>query len=188
MKNGTSVMTFVEDPNHSMQPVLLSRSIYQKAIEAFVIVCADVVLLNPERHTIFLTKRRHKPMNELWIIGGRIMAGESEFAAIQRKFKHETSLEIEHSRFKFLTMVRYFCEDRQQEPQNRGSDNLSYTFTLELTPGELLTASRSLDPDEYDKSFGLKEFTREDLLAAKVNNAILYFYDLIFPETETPKS
>lgn len=121
-------------------------------------------------------------MDGWWIIGGRVMAGEPEFAAIQRKFKHETSLTINCKRFNFLTMVRYFCEDREQEPQTYGLDSLAYTFFLELEPGELLQANNSLDPDEYDSAIGLKEFTREDLLAAKVHNAILYFYDLIFSE------
>ncbi|MDO8430716.1 MAG: NUDIX domain-containing protein [Candidatus Taylorbacteria bacterium] len=175
---------YLEDPHFKMSRVFLSDKTYNEAIESFVIVDVDVIFINRVNKTILLlAKRRVKPMQGLWLIGGRVFAGESENDAIMRCVKRETSLDLPNDRFHFITMNRYIWKDREQEPQDKGSDNLCYTFAAELSPEERVTASNHLDKDEYDTKIGLQEFSLESLKEHKVHQAILDLYQLLFPFT-----
>lgn len=174
--------TYAQDPHFVMPKKFLSEGTYSNAIESFVIVDADVALINKDNKKILLVRRRQKPMPGLWLVGGRILAGEEVLNAIQRILKRETSLEIEASRFDFVIINRYLWSERKQEPQDRGSDNLCYTFALALDQDEVKAASGHLDAEEYDTSAGLREFSREELVRESVHPAIIDLYDLIFPE------
>ena len=172
---------YLQNPHFKMAKKFLSEGTYSEAIESFVIVDTDVVLVNKDsKKILLLARRRHKPMQGLWVIGGRIFAGENELSAIQRIFKRETSLEIAPSRFHFVAMNRYIWSEREQEPQDKGSDNLCYTFGLVLDANEIKIVSGHLDKEEYDSSSGLQEFSREELINENVHPAIIDLYDSIF--------
>jgi ADP-ribose pyrophosphatase YjhB (NUDIX family) len=172
---------YIEDPHHKMSRKFLTDQVYSEAIESFVIVDADVLFINKENKTLFLLARRKaKPMQGLWVIGGRIYAGESERDAICRLTKSETSLEFGPDHFNFLCMNRYVWKDRQQEPQDKGSDNLCYTFTAELTQEERAIVSKNLDPEEYDTTLGLQEFSGEMLEEQGVHPAIIDMHKVLF--------
>jgi hypothetical protein len=178
----TRPRTYLQNPHFKMKRSYLDDETYAKAIESFVVVDADTLLVNQENQTIILlARRRHKPMQGLWMIGGRIFAGEDEVLAIQRVFQRETSLAIDADRFHFIGMHRYIWSEREQAPQSAGSDNLCYNFALALTSDEIATVASHLDPEEYDLSAGLQEFGREDLLANGGHQAILDLYDALFP-------
>ncbi len=170
-----------EDPNHQIPNVFLSDEAYAEAMKAMVIVCADTILINPEKRTVFLTQRAVKPIKDWWLIGGRVKAGEGALEAMQRAFKRETGLDVELGRFQFVSMNRYHWKDREQVPQETGSDNFSYTFFLTPTDKELDTIGRSLEKTEYVKDAGLKEFDRNQLVKIGVHQVIIDLYDTIFP-------
>ena len=175
--------TYFEDPHFKMGRKFLSDETYAEAIESFVIVDADVLFINRTNKSVFLLARRKvKPMQGLWLIGGRIFAGEPERAAIARLVKRETSLSIAPDRFEYLCINRYLWTDREQEPQNKGSDNLCYTFALEVSDEEKQISSEHLDPDEYDTTTGLQEFDKKMLEAGSVHQAIRDLYDIVFDE------
>ncbi|TSC79454.1 MAG: hypothetical protein G01um101429_441 [Parcubacteria group bacterium Gr01-1014_29] len=153
---------------------------YSHALDMFVIVCVDAVLVNREHKTIYLARRRAKPMQGWWVVGGRMRAGEKEQDAIRRKFLQETSVDVDPARFEFLRMNRYFWKDRQQEPQENGNDSLAYTFAIELTKQELRQVSENLERNEYEASGGLREFTREELIEEGIHEAIIDLYDQIY--------
>lgn len=171
---------YQEDPNFRMSPEEMSDAEYAKAITRMIIVCADVLFINPEHKTLYLAKRSVDPWPGWWLIGGRINAGETAQEGIARKMKLETSLAVTPDRFQFLAMNRYVFTKRKQEPQEKGTDNLAYTFSLVLTPDERAVVAVNLDPHEYDHSVGLREFSREALVTEKVHPAVLDLYDAVF--------
>ena len=178
MENNFLPKIFVENKDHTISSQNLSDEEYAKAISNLIVVCGDVLFINKTNKSVYLAKRISKPMQGLWLIGGRRKAGESPLLGITRKLKQETGLDIESSRFEFLTIVEYLWEDRQQEPQNTGTHGLAYTYAIELSEEEIKNAAVNLDADEYDKAFGLKEFSKQDLLDHKAHPALLYFFDL----------
>lgn len=166
--NVLPVLLYKEPGFKGLEKKFMSESAYSEALTSLVIVCTDVLLVNRVNKTVYLAKRRSKPMNDWWLIGGRMYAGELPEESMARCFKRETSVEIEKNRFKFVALNRYFFKDRQQTPQNIGCDSLCYTFILEPTKEELNKIS--LDSNEYQG--GIREFTRETISREKVNEAI----------------
>ncbi|MFH0806307.1 MAG: NUDIX domain-containing protein [Candidatus Brennerbacteria bacterium] len=171
---------FVEDPSHTMERVYLSTGVYAEAMRAFIVACADVVIVDRARKTFWLTQRRHRPMMGIWWIGGRRYTGEDAVTSARRAFARETKMELPPERFHFLTIYEYHWKDREEQPQNAGSHTLAYLFTVELSEGERAQISRSLDAEEYTEGSGLTEFTREDMVAKNIHPAILDAYDRIF--------
>lgn len=179
----TQPETYSEDPHFKMVKKYLSDEVYAETIESFIIVDADVLFINRVNKSVFLLARRKvKPMQGLWLIGGRVFAGEPERTAITRLVKREAGLEIAPERFEYLRMNRYLWTEREQQPQNKGSDNLCYTFILEISDEEKQIASKHLDPHEYDTTTGLQEFNKEELEKENVHKAITDLYDLVFEE------
>lgn len=175
------INSYREDPNHTMPFKFLSTEVYSEALESFVIACADAMIFNSERKTVFLAKRAIYAMKGWFTIGGRCYAGETETASIQRIMKRETCLTIGPERFTLIRMHRYFCSHREQPPQEKGGDYLDYIFSVELTVEEI--AQVSLDSVEYEQR-GLKEFSREDLVALyieeDIKGVLVDIYDTIF--------
>ena len=168
-----------EASNHRIQPVRLDDKTYAEAIQSFVIVCTDAIVFNRERRTVFLARRLVKPMQGWWIIGGRMQAGESPHQSMRRCFKRETSLDLPDERFNLLRLNRYLWKDREQEPQNAGSDDLCFTFSIELTKQEIQKASQALERDEYEAG-GLSEFNYAKLNREGVNPIIIDLFDQFF--------
>jgi colanic acid biosynthesis protein WcaH len=68
---------------------------YQQIIEVLPILCVDVVVKNP-RGEYLLIKRANEPRRgQWWVIGGRLLKGETLEEAVVRKVREETSLEVE---------------------------------------------------------------------------------------------
>lgn len=172
---------YVENPEHRMVRVCLDEATYAEAITTFVIVCTDACIVNRARRTLWLARRAVKPMKGIWWIGGRRFAGEKPAESMYRCFKRETGLDLPGNRFQFVLIAEYLWKDRQQEPQDEGSHNLAHTFAVELDAAELAQARTGLERGEYDRDFGLQEFTREQLVMAGAHSVIIDFYDAVFP-------
>ncbi|MBI4142796.1 NUDIX domain-containing protein [Candidatus Uhrbacteria bacterium] len=171
----------VEDPLHVMRGEFLPEAVYAQAIASFIIVCTDAIILTPGHRTLALVRRQALPMRGLWCIGGRRFAGERAEASMRRCFRRETGLDLPEDRFTFLHIVEYRWKNRQQEPQGAGSHDLSYQFTVSLDPDERAHAVAHLDPNEYDRSFGIRDFTRAQLIVAGAHYGVLDWYDAVFP-------
>ena len=172
---------YVEDPRHQMPSVYLPETVYAQAIGSFIIVCTDALVMNRTQRTIALVQRIARPMRGFWCMGGRRQAGERAEASVRRCFQRETQLALPEKRFHFLGAYEYHWKDRAQEPQDTGSHNLSYQFTVELDADERAFVAGHLDPREYDPAFGLQDFTRPELVAAGAHAVILDWYDTLFP-------
>jgi colanic acid biosynthesis protein WcaH len=68
---------------------------YQQIIEVLPILCVDVVITNT-RGEYLLIKRANEPRKgEWWVIGGRLLKGETLEGAAVRKVLEETSLQVQ---------------------------------------------------------------------------------------------
>jgi len=187
MKTNTNKCVFSKEPSLYRQrgathfnKTRLSDKEYSKITQSMIIVCTDALIINRNKKTVFLAKRRAKPATgEWWYIGGRTFAGETFGKSVQRCFKRETGLIIPVSKFKFINIQNFIWAERQQHPQNIGTHPISFAFAVELTKKELAKISGSLDKKEYAGS-GLKEFSRNELVKQRVHPAIIEGYDRIF--------
>ena len=167
----------------------LDDTTYARAIESFVVVTTDAIIVERSQQAVWLARRCVKPFPDWWIIGGRLCAGEDEREGMRRSFARETGLMVAPGRFRLISFKRYLHSEREQKPQNTGSDCLSYTFSIELTPEERAMASQKLHPSEYDAALGLREFNREEILhefagrEGAQSAALLDMYDEIFSRT-----
>jgi len=170
-----------ESTKHRMKQVFLPDDMYEAALRSFVCVNTDCVIVSKTRRTFWLAKRAVKPMPGNWIIGGREFAGELPAHSMQRNFNKETGIWLPESRFQFVMMTRYLWKDREQEPQDAGSDNLAYTFMVELSDEEVQIVAGRLERKEYEAGYGLREFSRTQMIAAKVHPVLVDLHYAIFP-------
>tara|TARA_B110000438_G_scaffold293842_1_gene334338 strand:+ start:4011 stop:4445 length:435 start_codon:yes stop_codon:yes gene_type:complete len=67
---------------------------YSKMIENLPIFCVDIIIKN-DRQEYLLIKRDNEPKKgEWWVIGGRVLKGETARDAVIRKVKEETNLQV----------------------------------------------------------------------------------------------
>lgn len=172
---------FVEDPDHVIQRYRLSDAEYAAAISGFVIYCVDVILIDRERKVFYLARRRSKPMGDrYWVIGGRVLVGQTAHEAVCSKLRGETQLTVAEERLEFVTCIEYRWKDRQQTPQDAGCHAFAQIFALEVSDEELATANSNLDPNEYHTEEGLRAFTRDDLVNEGTFESLVYLYDKVF--------
>ena len=158
------LITYVEEGFKGMEKVFLTDEEYARAIEAFIVPCVDIIIIDPDRTKVYLTYRIAKPIqNKWWFIGGRRAAGIMPREAAQQVFKRETSLEVAPERFLFITIAEYLLKDRAQIPQTKAVHTQGYTYALALTPEERAIVAANVDSKEYDASKGLKAFTQGEL-------------------------
>lgn len=68
---------------------------YKKIVEVLPILCVDVIIKNSKGEYL-LIKRANEPLkDQWWVIGGRVLKGESLEQAAKRKVKEEAGLEID---------------------------------------------------------------------------------------------
>jgi len=161
------------------EPEFLEEEVYNAAMRSFVVVCTDAIIFSRKEKAIYLAKRRIRPMKDWWVIGGRSFTGELPEESIARCFERETDLKLPKKRFKMFCINRYLWKDRQQEPQEMGSDNLAYTFVVELSEKEIKAVSGKLNKEEYE-DIGLEKFDLKRLRREKVHPMIISAYKQIF--------
>src|SRR4051794_22325013 len=84
-----------EAPDYQMESVFLSNENYTAAISSMIIVCADTILYNRERRTVYLALRSVHPMMGYWILGGRVRRGEDGWEAMIRLLKTDTGRDFD---------------------------------------------------------------------------------------------
>ncbi len=162
-----------------LKPVFMTGEVYEQASRSMIIDCTDVLLYDRARRVVWLATRRSKPMQGLWVIGGRRKPGETPTQSVLRCFERETKVRLEPSRLVFLTENEYVWKDRAQAPQDVGCHAVARVFGV-LVPDaeELQEMQRGLHPEEYDASLGLQGFSREGLVQASAHPALIDLYDI----------
>lgn len=107
----------------------------------------DCIVVNNGK--ILLGKRTHEPHPDWWIIGGKIIPGESPKKAMGRKLNEELGLEkIKPSRFRLFGIGSFAWSRRAEPPQENGCHDLSVIMILEISDEE----AEKIEPkDEYEK-------------------------------------
>lgn len=164
MKNILGSNLYKEDGHHGTFYELLPNETYIQTMRLMTIVCSDIYLIRRNEEKLFLARRIVKPaQNKLWAIGGRKLAMEKPEDAAVRHIKNDLGLNIGSTRLQLVSMDEYFWQEVQQEPQNQGSDNLCFTFALDISLDELEIARRSLSEAEYDLESGINGYNYENL-------------------------
>ncbi len=108
---------------------------YAAALDYLVFTCVDLVFLH--QHQILLARRNHYPRKTWWVIGGRMVAGESPLETAQRKATEEAGLPtLAGDRFQFIGVYSTSFALRAQAPSHHGSHSVNLTYLVELTPVE----------------------------------------------------
>ncbi len=84
---------------------------YSQIIEVLPILCVDVVVSNPVGE-ILLIKRSNEPLKgQWWVIGGRVLKGETLEEAAIRKVREEATLVIESAK-----PIGYYEDTAEKNP------------------------------------------------------------------------
>ncbi len=153
--------TYSNNPEFSPEAPYMSDAAMTEMLDARPIVCVDILLVNKAKKTVYLPTRISKPAEGLWFIGGGIKRNQDFKQAAQAIMKREAGLDIDADRFEFLTVNRFVWDYRSESPSTNGRVDINFCFTLGVTEDEI--SQISLNPDEYNIVFSVREFTTETL-------------------------
>ena len=120
--------------------------LYRKILALMPIPCVDAVVVY--RRNFLLAKRKNKPAKgKWWLIGGRILKGESLKQALLRKVREETGLHVKVRRL--LTARETLFKESAQGPS---SHTINTVFLVKSS------GKRELSPDS--QSSELKWFSK----------------------------
>lgn len=128
----------------------MPESLYSNALDYLVITCVDLALVWEQQ--LLLAQRTCYPRPSWWLIGGRMVAGESPIAAAQRKAAEEAHLvNLAVERFQFVGVYSTCFAMRAQEPRQHGSHTVNLTYMVQLTTVE--QAQVQLSRAEYNSHY-----------------------------------
>lgn len=123
---------------------------YATALDYIVFTCVDLAFTCNRQ--LLLAKRNRYPRKSWWIVGGRIMAGESPLDAARRKATEEAQLtDLSPERFRYIGAYSTCFARRDQEPINNGSHSINLTYQVDLSDME--KEQLVLSPAEYDSEW-----------------------------------
>jgi ADP-ribose pyrophosphatase YjhB (NUDIX family) len=170
---------YIED-RHKIKKVRLDDRDYPKAIGAMIGVCADAIIIDPEKKIFYLPRRVVKPMMGYWSIGGRRFPGDSAAASVAKNFMRETGVKAPRGRFRFISTIEVIWKDRKESPVNIGKHDIIQFFSIKLDKKELAHASANLCRTEYAAG-SLEAFDRKKMASKRLHPALIDLYDKIFP-------
>ncbi len=141
--------------------VRMSEDDYSKALDSLVITCVDIVVAH--KGLMLIGKRTIEPQSGWWIIGGRMIPGESFTEAAARNVKRELNLNIKPFRFKYLNTQSMVLPIRAQPPKNHGCHMVSIAMTLTITNKEAKDIKLNEEYEEL-KWMSPKDIIKENLL------------------------
>ena len=75
---------------------MIPESKYASIIEVLPILCVDIMIQNADGEYLLIQRAREPLQGEWWVIGGRVLKGETLVEAAIRKIKDETNLDIKN--------------------------------------------------------------------------------------------
>lgn len=109
---------------------LIPLPLYRKIVELMPIPCVDVVLKSGNK--VFLFKRSYEPAKgKWWLIGGRILRGETFREAAARKAREEIGVDVKVGKM-IGAYEEFFSRSRFDLSQGKkGTHTLSICFVAE---------------------------------------------------------
>ncbi|TSC64387.1 MAG: hypothetical protein G01um1014106_143 [Parcubacteria group bacterium Gr01-1014_106] len=144
---------------------------YTRILDGIVVSCVDCILVH--RGRMLIGFRASEPYVGWWVLGGRMLPGESFEDTAQRVTKRETSLHIDDpSRFAYLNTISYVWTKRAQSPRGHGCHMIGNNVMIVLSDEEAsairkmsdFTALQWIAPNEVLRAGG-----------AEFHEAIHYF-------------
>ena len=129
----TKIGDYIES-GYTGHDVFMSSQSYGQALDSLVFACVDIFALHDDK--VIIAKRSRHPQADWWIFGGRMKTGEEIAQSAQRLMRIETGLDINPSRFEYLTTFVAAWRKRSHAPEQHGSHNVSITVTVELSKSE----------------------------------------------------
>jgi ADP-ribose pyrophosphatase YjhB (NUDIX family) len=112
----------------------LEQTTYSEILDSIVVGCVDVVITQGTR--ILLGKRAWHPQKDWWLIGGRMITAERLEQTAARHLQHDLGLNIDESRFSYLTSFATAWKLRRHPPADHGTHTVSMVMTVEVTDQE----------------------------------------------------
>ncbi len=152
-------------------PARLSDEVFAASNARYILVCTDVVFVNPEKKTFYLALRTEKPAQGVWWpVGGSRLAGQTDKQAIEAILARELGVQkdaaqeiAESRRLKFARHFEVIWKDRQQLPQEKITHAVANLFSLEVTEPELEKFTGTLNTRDFDVTEGIREFSLAEL-------------------------
>lgn len=128
----------------------MPEATYAVALDHLVFTCVDIAFLH--QNHLLLARRKRYPRRTWWIIGGRMIAGETPIDAAQRKAAEEAGLaNLGSDRFQLIGVYSTSFAFREQEPICNGSHSVNLTYQIVLT--ELEKQALKLTNQEYESDY-----------------------------------
>jgi|GEM_PF-602862 len=140
---------------------MIPREQYVKLLELLPILCVDIILVNPEGQYL-LIKRANEPLkDQWWVIGGRVLKGETLEEAAIRKVREETGLQV-----RTVMPVGYYEDVAEMSPfgESAPQHSVSVVFSASIDDGQKVILDDQSTEWKYSGSlpcnFVLKLFTQ----------------------------
>jgi len=132
---------------------------YSKITEVMPILCVDVLAQDAQGEYLLVKRLNPPKKNKWWVIGGRVLKGESLKEAVRRKLRQEAGLEAKNIR-----LAGYFELVNDKNPFGLRSKyhTISVVFSAKINRSKVIKLdnqsagykfSRKLPADFYVRSF-----------------------------------
>jgi ADP-ribose pyrophosphatase YjhB (NUDIX family) len=109
----------------------LSNKLYGEILDNIVVACVDVLIINAKGQ-ILLGHRSQDPLRGWWLIGGRMLPGESLQEAACRKLREEIALTVCPSDVSVVSVNSFLFDKRAQAPIDHGCHMLQVLTTVKV--------------------------------------------------------
>lgn len=116
---------------------------------------------------IFVGKRNVHPQPDWWLVGGRMLPGETAVDSCRRLLQRELTLDIHPNRFTTVCCQTMAWHMRQQQPKNHGTVDLQVVLSFQVEEEEL--SKVVFDRNEYDE---VKWVDAHDILKGNYHPAL----------------
>jgi len=158
------------EPGFVSRATRVAEPTYEVVLDNIVVCCVDCVVVCGKQ--MLLGLRSQWPFKGWWVMGGRMVPGETYEATAQRVVEREVGLRIEDlRRFVFIDHACYIWRHREQDPQGNGCHMEGNNFYVEITEDEVARMPRRLG------DFVQLEWVRfEDIIGNSVYHPSIQFF------------
>ena len=130
---------------------------YKKIVAVLPILCVDVIIKNGKGEYL-LIKRANEPLkDQWWVIGGRVLMGESLEQAAERKVKEEVGLEIDD-----VKSIGYYEDALETNPFGLATPlhSVSVVFSTSIDNKQRVTVDSQSSDWKYSNELPVKFFIK----------------------------
>ncbi|MBU1086390.1 MAG: NUDIX domain-containing protein [Candidatus Omnitrophica bacterium] len=121
---------------------------YKDILDILPILCVDIIARNPKGEYLLIKRANEPKKGRWWVIGGRVLKGETLAQAVIRKAKQETGIKI-----KKMRPVGYFELVKGVNPLGRESKyhTISVVFAIDINDKQPIILDNQSTEYKYAK-------------------------------------